>query len=205
MKLIFLMIGVLIVGTTAFAQSERQDSLRKRKIEYYFQVQSGSLIGCNSCSDGKQINFSGSTTHGIKIGRKLRVGAGVGLDSYFDWNTMPVFGSVSWDLIGKKNALYVEFNYGGALASWRPIEYQEYGLQKTDAGKMYSYGLGYRIKYEKMHISIGVGRKTQLVTSYYEYPTYYWNNRNYILGDPSRKTVKNEMNRLQVWLAVVWK
>ena len=70
---------------------------------------------------------------------------------------------------------------------------------------MYSYGLGYRIRYEKIRISMGVGRKTQLVTSYYEYLTYYWNNNNYVLGDPSRKTVKNEMSRLQIWLAVGWK
>jgi len=142
---------------------------------------------------------------GIKIGKKLRVGAGVGLDSYFEWNMMPVYGSISYDLIGKKNALYAELNYGGALASWRPLEYQEYGYQKTDAGKVYSYGMGYRIKYEKLRISIGVGRKTQLVTSFYEYPTYYWNNNNYVLGEPSRKTVKNEMNRLMLWLAVGWK
>jgi len=205
MKLIIFLIGNLITGLTTYAQHNGQDSLSKRKIEYYFQFQSGALIGCTSCSDGKQISFSGSTTHGIKIGRKLRVGAGVGLDSYFDWNTMPVFGSVGWDLIGKKNALYVELNYGSALTSWRPQDYQEYGYQKTNAGKMYSYGLGYRIKYEKMRISFGVGRKTQLVTSYYEYPTYYWNNNNYVQGDPSRKTVRNEMNRLQVWLAVGWK
>ena len=205
MKLIVLLISTLITGVAAFAQHDAQDSLSKRNIEYYFQFQSGALIGCTSCSDGKQISFSGSTTHGIKIGRKLRVGAGVGLDSYFEWNTMPLFGSVSWDLIGKKNVLFVEMNYGGALASWRPIDYQDYGFQKTNAGKMYSYGLGYRIRYEKIRISMGVGRKTQLVTSYYEYLTYYWNNNNYVLGDPSRKTVKNEMSRLQVWLAVGWK
>ncbi len=205
MKLIVLLISTLITGVAAFAQHDAQDSLSKRKIEYYFQFQSGALIGCTSCSDGKQISFSGSTTHGIKIGRKLRVGAGVGLDSYFEWNTMPLFGSVSWDLIGKKNVLFVEMNYGGALASWRPIDYQEYGFQKTNAGKMYSYGLGYRIRYEKIRISMVVGRKTQQITSYYEYPTYYWNNNNYIQGDPSRKTIKNEMSRLQIWLAVGWK
>ena len=205
MKSIILLVASLIAFVTTDAQNVNQDSLRNRKVEYYYQFQSGALIGCTTCSDGKQISFSGSTTHGIKIGEKLRVGAGVGLDSYFEWNTMPVYGSVSWDLIGKKNALYAELNYGGALASWRSLEYQEYGYQKTDAGKVYSYGMGYRIKYEKLRISIGVGRKTQLVTSFYEYPTYYWNNNNYVLGEPSRKTVKNEMNRLMLWLAVGWK
>jgi len=205
MKKIVLFIVAVVIGATAQSQHVDLDSLSKKKIEYYFQFQSGTLIGCGSCSDGKQITFSGSTTHGIKIGRKLRVGAGVGLDSYFEWNTMPVFGSVSWDLIGKKNALYVELNYGGALASWRPMNIQEYGFQKSNTGKVYSYAVAYRIKYEKMRISMGIGRKTQLVTTYYEYPTYYWNLGNYVMGDPSRKTIKNEMNRLMVYLAVGWK
>jgi hypothetical protein len=205
MKKIGLLILCVAIGLTVLSQDIKQDTLKKRKIEYYFQVQSGALIGCNSCSDGKQISFTGSTTHGIKIGRKLRVGGGVGLDSYFEWNTMPVFGSVSWDVFGKKNALFVELNYGGSLASWRPQNFQEYGYQKSDAGKVYSYVLGYRIRYEKMRISVGVGHKTQLVTSYYEYPTYYWNNNNYVPGDASRRIVKNEMNRLMVYLAVGWK
>lgn len=205
MKRIALLISAVVIGVAAQSQNANQDSLKRKTIEYYFQFQSGMLIGCGSCSDGKQITFSGSTTHGIKIGRRLRVGAGVGLDSYFDWNAMPVFGSVSWDLIGKKNALYVELNYGGALASWRPMNLQEYGFQKSNTGKVYSYAVGYRIKYDKMRISIGVGRKTQLVTTHYEYPTYYWSFDNYIMGDPSRKIVKNEMNRFMVFLTVGWK
>ncbi len=205
MKPIVLLIINLIIGASSFAQPIGQDSISKKKIEYYFQFQSGSLIGCNSCSDGKQISFSGSTSHGVKIGKKLRVAAGVGLDSYFEWNTMPMFGSVSWDLIGKKNVLYVEMNYGGALASWKPLDFQEYGYQKTNAGRMISYVVGYRIKYDEMRISIGLGQKNQRLTSYYEYETYYWNNIAYVLGDPNRKTVKNEINRLQVWIAVGWK
>jgi hypothetical protein len=203
-QLIFFSVS-LLVAVTSQSQQLQPDSLRVKKIEYYFQVQSGTLIGCTSCSDGKQIGFSGSTTHGVKIGRKLRVGGAVGLDSYFEWNMMPVFGSVSWDLIKKKNALYIEFDYGTALASWRPQEYQEYGFVKTKAGRIYGYGLGYRITYEKLRISVGVSRKTQWVTTDYEYPTYYWNNNRYVMGDPSRKTLKNEMNRLAIWVAVGWK
>jgi hypothetical protein len=65
--------------------------------------------------------------------------------------------------------------------------------------------LGYRISYEKMRISLGVGRKTQLITSYYEYPTYYWNFNNYTQGESSKRSVKNELNRLMIYLAVGWK
>lgn len=206
MKKLGLLLAGFIVGGTVHSQNVPSDSLRKGRIEYYFQFQSGALIGCTSCLEGKQISFSGSTTHGVKIGRKLRVGAGMGLDSYFQWNTLPVFGSVSWDLLGKKNALFVELNYGGSQTSWRPMNYAEqHGFKKSNGGKMYSYALGYRIKYEKMRISFGVGRKTQIVSSYYEYPTGYWHLNNYVFGDPSRKMIRNEMNRLMVWMAIGWK
>ncbi len=205
MKKLGLLLAGFIVGGTVHSQNVPSDSLRKGRIEYYFQFRSGALIGCSPCSSGKQINFSGSTVHGIKIGRKLRVGAGAGLDSYFEWNTLPVFGNVSWDLFGKRNAVFVEFAYGGALALWRPYYREEYGFQKSNAGKMYSYGVGYRIKYDKMRISVGLGHKTQHAVSYYEYRNYYWHNNKQILGEPSRKIVKNEMNRLVVWMAIGWK
>jgi hypothetical protein len=192
----------LLIAVASQSQHLQTDSLKKKKIEYYFQFQSGTLIGCASCSDGKQIGFSGSTTHGIKMGKRLRVGGAIGLDSYFQSNTMPVFGSLSWDLFKRKNALYIEVNYGGALASWKPINFDEYGHQKTHPGRMYSYGVGYRIAYDKIRISVGIGRKTQWMTSYYEYPTYYWNNNSYVMGDPNRRILKNEMNRLAIWMAV---
>jgi len=205
MKTTLLLSICLAIGFIARAQNLTQDSIRRKRLDYYFQIQSGALIGCSSCSTGKEIIFSGATTHGVKIGGKLRVGAGVGLDSYYVWNTMPVFGNISWDLFGRKNAFFVEANYGGALFSWRNISYQEYGYQNSKGGKMYSFGLGYRMRYDKVRMSFGMGHKTQVLSSYYEYPTYYWQNNNYVIGDPSSKTVRNEMNRLMIWMAVGWK
>jgi hypothetical protein len=202
MKSITILILILLTGLAAHAQNINPDSIRNGRVEYYFQIQSGALVGCSNCSNGKEIGFSGSTTHGVKLGRKLRIGAGVGLDSYYEWNIVPLFGSISWDLFGKKNALFAELNYGEALASRRHQYFQEYGYAYSKGGQSYSFGLGYRIKYDRVRISCGIARKTQFMTSYYEYPTYYWNNNDYILGEPSNKKVNIEMNRLVVWIAV---
>lgn len=202
MKATAVLIVIQFFGLVTYSQNLHQDSIRKGTVEYYFQIQSGALIGCSSCNSGKEVSFSGATTHGLKIGRKLRVGAGVGFDSYYKWNTIPLFGSISWDLFGKKNVLFAEVNFGGALASWRNQYFTEYGYANSKGGKMYSGGLGYRITYNRIRISAGVARKTQSMTSYYEYPTYYWNHNNYIVGEPSMKIVKSEMNRLVVWIAV---
>lgn len=187
------------------AQSINSDSLRKGRVEYYFQFQSGALVGCNSCDNGKQVSFTSSFINGVKIGRKLRVGAGFGFDSYVDWNIVPFFASASWDLIGKKNVLFLQFNYGDGIGGWRPVQYEEYGLIDSEFGKMYSYSVGYRIKYEQLRITLGIGQKTQMVTTNYEYPTYYLRNNLYVQGDPSRTEIKNQMNRLAVFMAIGWK
>src|SRR6478735_10840095 len=61
-----------------------QDTIKNDKqIGYYFNVQIGPLLGCNNCSEGKEITFSSATTHGITIGKKFRTGLGIGLDSYY--------------------------------------------------------------------------------------------------------------------------
>lgn len=203
-----LVIVLLVWGFDLNAQSNTSDSVRRKRIEYYFQFQSGALVGCNSCDNGKQVSFTSSFTNGVKIGRKLRVGAGFGFDSYVDWNIVPVFASASWDLLvkkGKKNVLFLQFDYGDGIGGWKPVQYDEYGLTDTQFGKMYSYSIGYRIKYDQLRITLGVGRKTQLVNSYYEYPTYYLRNNLYVPGDPSRTEIKTQMNRFSVFMAIGWK
>jgi hypothetical protein len=191
------------------AQVTNPDSVKRKSIEYFYQIKMGSLIGCTTCSEGKQISFSGSTTHGIKIGPRLRVGAGLGLDSYFTWNIVPIFGSMSWDMPLKKNrlnALVVNFDYGGSLAAWRPMLYNQYQSQDIHVQRNYTYGVGYRIGYNNIQISAGIGRKSQRITTFNSYPTYYINaNGDYVMGEPSTETIKNTFNRLMIWMAIGWK
>jgi hypothetical protein len=202
MKSTTFLILIQFVGLPAFAQKLKEDSVMKSNLAYYFQIQTGALIGCNTCADGKVVSFHGATTHGVKIGKKLRVGAGVGFDSYYNWSTIPLYGSISWDLLGKKNILFAEFNAGSSLATWRHHYFQEYGYVDSKGGQLYRYGLGYRIKYDKVRISGGVAMQIQQMTSMYEYPTYYWSDNSYLLGEPSERIVQYQLSRLMVWIAV---
>src|SRR6267154_1561715 len=72
-------------------------------VVYFFAIQAGALVGCNDCSKGKEFTFSAATIQGVTIGRKFRTGIGLGFDSYQHWQTVPIYGMVSWDLIGDKN------------------------------------------------------------------------------------------------------
>ena len=177
-----------------------------KKLEYFFNVQSGALIGCGDCSFKQDVSFSAATVHGVTIGKKLRLGAGIGFDAYQRWQTMPLFGSVSWDLFGSKNknALFVQFNYGWA----RPSASRStlYYYQDVNGGRMVSTQVGYRIKYHDLKISLGIGSKYQRVTASYEYPTFYYD---YVgtprLGTPSVTTLTESINRLALMMSVGWK
>lgn len=185
-----------------------RDTLQNdQRIGYFFNVQSGAMIGCNDCEFSKEVTFSAATTHGITIGRKLRTGIGIGFDSYFEWTTMPIFGSLSWDLLGTKNtqALFVQANYGWSN-SW--IKKSEWiaGSTSVDGGAMASALVGYRVKYYDVKISLAIGTKFQRVYRYYEYPTFYFlPDGTMVEGSPNKTTIKEELNRLMISLIVGWK
>jgi hypothetical protein len=188
--------------------NQAQDS--GKKIRYFFNINSGALVGCQDCKSGSEVTISSSTIHGVIIGKKLRVGMGLGYDSYYLWQTAPLFGAVSWDLIGNKNknALFIQVSYGGAFA-WRNSigEYGfEYGFKKAEGGKTFAAQIGYRVRYHDLKLSFSAGTKFQEVTTFYEYPTYYYTfNGQSVLGAPSTKSVLQELNRLQFNLSVGWK
>lgn len=207
----FITISILLIQAVGLAQGsfEKPDSIvSTKKFEYFFYLQSGTLIGCNECSRGKELTFTGATVHGVKIGNRLRLGGGIGYDSYYGWNIMPVFGSASWDLFAKKNAFFVQFNYGGSLKSWKysQYNYEEYGFQGSEGGRMINPMVGYRVHYHDVSLALMAGYKYQRVSSYYEYPSYYWDPlQGQIIGEPNKTTLVQEMNRFMLSMYIGWK
>lgn len=198
--------GMLFFVGAVSAQSNLDSVARVKRAEYFFYFQSGTLVGCNECGRGKEITFSGATVHGIKLDKRVRLGVGLGYDSYYGWNTVPIFGSVSWDMFAKKNAFFLQFNYGGALKTWRYDQYDQYGYKKSEGGRMVNPMVGYRIRYHDASIALMVGYKFQQITSYYEYENYWWNpvteryDQEPIVSNENRK-----LNRFMISLAVGWK
>lgn len=207
---------VLVLAASMYqgmAQSPDSISIKPdRKVEYFFYVQSGVMIGnveipdwCSDCQKSKEFTFSATTIHGVKWGR-LRAGGGLGFDSYYGWNTVPVIGSISWDLLGKKDALVVQLNYGASVITNKSILYKEYGLESIDGGMMVNPSIGYRILHHNASLMLNVGFKRQVVQSNYKYITYYWDP---ILGqqqgDSSYSTLQETLNRFVISLAIGWK
>lgn len=199
-------IFALLISVSGFAQVVQPDSLNNtRKISYFFSLQTASMIGCNDCGKGKEITFSGAITQGIRI-KRFGLGIGLGHDSYRDWNTAPVFLSASWDVFKEKNTLVLKVDYGTSLKTWRyyPYEYPEYGYKETTGGATFNPSMGYRVHSGKIHVTFSIGYKTQTIRDMYEFPTWHWNGTQYVEGDPSRRTIKHDLRRLMLSLAVGW-
>lgn len=208
MRLVILCGLFLWGGNKVPAQAQMAtDSVKAiKKTEYYFYFQSGMLVGCNECGRGKEVTFSGAMVHGIKLNKRARLGLGIGYDSFYGYNTVPIFGSASWDLFAKKNAFFLQLNYGAPLKTWKYTPYDEYGYVKTSSGRMINPSVGYRIRYHDASIALMLGYKFQKIKALYEYENYVWNpTTQQYLPDPIGSTVTQELNRFIVSLSIGWK
>jgi hypothetical protein len=157
---------LIVLGCISFASRAQSVDVEvpRKKFAYFNTFMAGGLMG----ESGKGTGLTLSTTHGVRLSR-LAFGAGVGFDSYFDWKTLPVFGSISYDF-GKvrSNAFFLQVNAGYAEAwlvkdeeDWMP-EYRDYG------GTMVSSLIGYRITNEKFSMYVMAGHKFQRAHLSYE-------------------------------------
>jgi hypothetical protein len=169
---------------------------------YFFTMSSGALVGCSDCSFRKEITFTTTVVNGVTMGKKLRLGVGVGYDAYYFWQSTPFSGMVSWDLIGNKdkNALFVQVAYGWAKV-WSNGS-DEYGLKNVEGGQTATTQIGYRIRYHDIKFALSIGTKFQQVTAYYEYPTYYYLYVGPMQGASSTKSIQQNLNRLQINLTI---
>ena len=142
---------------------------------------------------GKGSGLTLSTTHGIRTNR-FSVGAGFGFDSYFDWKTVPVFGTIEFDFAKiKRNAFFLQFNAGYADArrinreEWI-TDYKEYG------GEMVSMMVGYKIRAEKFSMYVLAGHKFQEAN--FSYNPQPWSS----FSSPPNYSVEENMNRFVVQL-----
>ena len=191
------------IPTPSMVSKPSKDTTKTRF--YFFSLQSGYLFGCKGCDGDKAASSTFSVVNGVKVGAKGRVGIGVGYDSYWGYQVLPVYASVSWDLFGNrnKNAFFIQMNYGQSFA-WYQKSLHGYGYDQNEGGRMIAPQLGYRIKYHDINIAFLAGLKLQRVFTYFQYPTWYWVGGEYQQGYYSY-TVKQDMTRVAITLSIGWR
>ena len=186
------LIALLVLMTrAAFAQ----DSIpQKKNVHYFFTVNSGMLAGETRMAS---ITYTLNTVHGVAFG-KFRAGLGLGLDSYTDRQTLPMFAQVSYDILGKKNPIFIQAGYGWSHA-W-VIKPDWVSNMNAGGGKMFNAMIGYRINAGDLNISVAAGYKYQETTV---------DNQNYYYYDFFRYGYSDKIDtiyeRLVFTLGIGWK
>jgi len=211
-SLMVIMVCFVMVTNAQSVETDSVDSITTSQnlanVKYFLSLYSGPLISCKDCVGGRQVTSSTALVQGVTVGNRLRMGIGVGFDSYIGWQVMPVFVSGGFDVIGNKdkNAVFVQFNYGWTKPWLNDQLYYDYGNTKVTGGRMVHSQIGYRLKYGDIKISIAVGHKYQRLYSYYEYPSFIYDfNGRIVAGEPSRRTVRESLSRLAVTVGIGWR
>ena len=179
------------IGATA----GETDSLKQKPLRYAFTINSAMLF-CKDCNIEGSLVAMPTTIHGIRY-RELRLGAGIGYTSFGPVRSMPYFGSLSWDLFGKKrkSGLFVEFNYGGAHA-WLGPSYDDRYLKEVKAWGFIQASAGYAFHYYKLRLAVQAGfqslktRRTYVYGDPYSYP---WGPGEFTL--PAQQTITDYNTR----------
>lgn len=186
MKISIAVLFFLVCNFSLFAQGD-STAVSPRKIIYFNNFLAGGLFGEQSQGSGLSL----LTTHGIRMNR-WALGAGVGFDSYLDWKTIPVFGSMSFDFGKvKSNAFFLQFNAGHADA-WRINKEDIYADYRQSGGKMISTLVGYRITKERFSLYMLAGHKFQ--QTHFSYNPEPWSS----FAPQSSVYIEESINRLVV-------
>lgn len=138
------------------ALSQESEQTPANRAQYYNRTFTGILTG------GQHGMVTGSllTSHGVSIG-KLALAAGVGLEGYERWRTVPIFGSLSYHFRGaRRDGLFLQVNGGHAICRLL-TDNEGININGTKGGAMFSSTLGYQIAAKNLLVNIAAGYKMQ--------------------------------------------
>ena len=149
---------ILLAGPAA-AQVEDND----QTIAYYNRLTTGILAG----GEHGLITGTATTIHGISVGH-LAVGAGVGIEGYERWRTVPIFGSLTYFLKdARASGMFLQINAGHSVC--RLIVPDEgFQVDGTRGGFMFSTVAGYQIAAGKLLVNLSAGYKLQNMRGAYK-------------------------------------
>lgn len=195
---LFVLAFALLCGVHINAQSTR-DSLRTFKIHYAGALLSGVQAGCVNCSLSTKLTSSSYLINGVQLSKRFFTGVGVGIDSYEQWKTMPVFLHLSEKIAGRKNGLLIQLNTGYASA-WLDKSINNFPGIKQEGGWMIHPAITYQLQAEKWKIFFSAGYKTQRAS--YSYRNEW---QTFAGGGYNAFEVTNELNRVVLQIGFGWR
>lgn len=172
---------VLVFVLSVQLATAQTDSL-KQNHRYFSTFLSGALIGCGNCSNGKDFTFSFVTMHGVEFKSGIKLAAGLGLDTYYDWRLFPVVIGITFDKETKPNAVYFHVNAGHAFGRYLLANPYEEDFITSRGGFTINPMVGFRIGNEKIRLYVQAGYKFQKASFTIDYSEFYKYSRDYEMG-----------------------
>jgi hypothetical protein len=176
-----------------------QDSLRQHRILPFVSLSSGVLAGEHP-QTGKTLTSSSSLSGGVKV-KQMRVGAGLGFDSYPEWQTMPLYGTIAYDLSKNTQGFFIQFSYGHSFAWMQENEFNRPSKEK--GGRMINPMIGYFLTTGSWRVGLSAGYKFQRVWARYDY--LYNPSSSFWPGYGNQTTVTQNIERVMISLTVGWR
>ena len=178
---------ILFLSFPAGAQSDSSYS----DISYFVSIHSGGLLG----KKAQGSSLSVSLVQGVRHNR-FALGVGVGYDSYAEWQTVPLFASVAYDLAGRRRGAFFVMMNTGYSDAWNPLIDKDQFTYSEEGGFFFHPLLGYRRDIEKFSFYFSAGYKFQNLT--YEQTPNWW-----IWGGQTRKvTISRDIQRLSIQIGI---
>lgn len=139
---------------------------------YIHHAEIGTLLGTSS-QGSKRINFSLQSFHGVQIDPHNQIGFFVGVDTYPDFNLMPIgFGWRNILFPDKKYSFYTSIDLGYGSAWFQKKERENNVETWNEGGWMVSPAIGLRknSKNGKLGYTCAVGFKKQYANSFVGVP-----------------------------------
>lgn len=169
MRLVII-VGLMLCSLMSFGNPD--DSVRTKKFRHYFNLGSGMLF-CKSCGNSANGVAAPWLIDGVEFKNRWRLGAGVAYNALGTANAIPYFGSLGGDLFGKKNKIFIEFNYGAAVMRVKDRA-TDYGFKSMTAPVYLQISAGHSWKFERIRFNLHVGYQYLKTITRYEYGQGYY-------------------------------
>lgn len=181
---VLLAFSVLFISASSAAQPDSTVS----SPHYFLSVHAGGLFG----KKGNGSSLTTAVVQGVRY-QRFALGAGIGYDAYQDWQTLPMFGSLSYDILKKRKNIFFLQLHAGYSKAWNPFTNEQQISSGLEAGRLFHPQIGYRLTSGKLNVSLSVGYKFQRLK--YESTPMWW-------GWGTKTTVKRDIERLSFQLGI---
>ena len=185
-------IRVVALSLIAFIyfSASAQDDTTRLPASFFFSLHSGVLIG----KSGNGTSASVTLTPGIRLHR-LSMVVGAGYDTFGEWQTIPVFAGIGYDIVARGDrACFVQLNTGYAKARNSTQDNSQL-TYRNEGGYFYHPIVGYRVRQGKIDLYFTAGYKFQRLSYEQKYDWGTW-------GVGSRTYIKRDIERLSLQLGI---